>query len=265
VFRVLTDVRRTAGTDDPGMTIHPHTHRTLGALGILIALALFALPPAPAGAARAASFKPLAAALDDAAPKLGRATTRSLRRDLRRARTASQRCASLKRLGTLIEEVKDLPAAKQKAAAKLDHRARGLQRRTFVRGGGGCGVAKPSFTIDRGLDTPRSVGLAEGASGTTTEFANRELVLTTSNRAKLDALVQRFGGKVVERHAPVYVVKIDPDRVDPDGLGDDLRKLTPPSRGTFAASSDVALRTLAAAAEARRMGMRVGQIGRAHA
>ncbi len=97
---------------------------------------------------------------------------------------------------------------------------------------------KPSVATAPGYQrgTARPVAAVRASDGTQTDFIANELVLTTRDQAKADALVRRWRGAVLKKLAPtevrgwipMYLVRIDTGRADPAKLTRDLEKLNKP-------------------------------------
>jgi subtilisin family serine protease len=155
-------------------------------------------------------------------------------------------------------------------------------------GGGGSGsspnpapqVPPPTFRVDAGVKPllsavtdpfgggARALASIADARGNQSDFVANELIVSTEDTARLDALVARWRGTRVRtidfaaaglRDVPkLHLVRIDASTADVSRLADDLRALDAGSRGELRLSGDAALRLLAAGAgEGARQGMNV--------
>ncbi len=121
---------------------------------------------------------------------------------------------------------------------------------------------------------PRALASFSSASGSQSDFVLNEMLIETSDRVKLDALLARWGGTILHETnfntigaifktgsdiAPhYYLVKINPATADITGLPKDLEQLSPLAAGNFRVSSLEAQKFLAAvASEAADQGMKV--------
>ena len=121
---------------------------------------------------------------------------------------------------------------------------------------------------------PRALASLSGGSGGQSDFVLNEMLIETSDRTKLEALLARWGGTILHEtdfntigaifktgSAPAphyYLVKINPTAADISGLSKDLEQLSPLASGNFRVSSSDAQKFLAAvASEAADQGMKV--------
>jgi serine protease len=120
----------------------------------------------------------------------------------------------------------------------------------------------------------RVLASLSGGSGGQSDFVLNEMLIETTNRSKLDALLARWGGTILyetdfnaigtafktgSQTAPhYYLVKINPSNADLGGFTKDLEQLSPLATGNFRVSSLDAQKFLAAvASEAADQGMKV--------
>ncbi len=134
----------------------------------------------------------------------------------------------------------------------------------------------PPVTSIPSLDggTPRALASFVSASGSQSDFVLNEMLIETTDRTKLDALLVRWGGTILHETnfntigtifktgtdiAPhYYLVKINPAAADVNGLPKDLEQLSKLAVGNFRVSSLDAQKFLAAvASEAADQGMKV--------
>jgi serine protease len=163
---------------------------------------------------------------------------------------------------------------------------------TDAGGGGDVAAALPAstFAIDPAVQPPegevaaltdgvrRPVAAIVDAHGNQAEFVENELVVSTDDRAALDALVARWQGTVVRTIDPramdprfaglpaLHLVRVRTDRADPATLPADITAVSPRARGDHRVSSDAGLRLLAAAGRERATGgsVAVNWVGRPH-
>ncbi|WP_437573451.1 S8 family serine peptidase [Sorangium sp. So ce887] len=133
-----------------------------------------------------------------------------------------------------------------------------------------------------GVESPRisrPTAVVVDSHGNTAEFVVNELLVSSSNRAAVDAFAARMGGAVVQSSdlrelaaagvrsssavatpatTEVHLVRIDAMRADASRLPERLAALSPEARGDLRVSSDAGVATVAAAAEAAASGMTVG-------
>jgi serine protease len=148
-------------------------------------------------------------------------------------------------------------------------------------------VTPPTVTVDSSLkpviDTipdpnggaPRPLASLSSRSGGQMDFVLNEMLIVTDDKPKLDALLARWGGTVVQETnfdeiakifktgtatgPHYYLVRVNPASADPNGLPEDLQKLTKNASGDFKVSSTDTLKFLAAlTSEASDQGMSVG-------
>jgi hypothetical protein len=122
---------------------------------------------------------------------------------------------------------------------------------------------------------PRPLAALSSRSGGQSDFVLNEMLIVTDDRPKLDALLARWGGKIIQetnldeiakifktgnaKGPHYYLVRVDPAAADPAGLPEDLQKLSKTATGEFNVSSQEALKFLSAvASEANDQGMSVG-------
>jgi subtilisin family serine protease len=111
---------------------------------------------------------------------------------------------------------------------------------------------------------PRILARALDDKGTSVDFIEDELVVTTDDPAALAALLERTGGQVVREvsdhqiGAPTYVVvRVAPGTADPSQAAADLHAIDPAVRGLLRVSSPRAFELVATAARETRLGMLV--------
>jgi serine protease len=135
---------------------------------------------------------------------------------------------------------------------------------------------KPTVTTIPSLDggAPRALASLSNGANSQSDFVLNEMLIETSDKPKLDALLLRWGGIILHETdfntigtifksgsdpAPhYYLVKINPAAADVSGLSKDLEKLSPLANGDFRVSSSETRKFLAAvASEAADQGMKV--------
>jgi serine protease len=148
-------------------------------------------------------------------------------------------------------------------------------------------VTPPKVTVDASLKpviasipglnggAPRPLASISSRSGGQTDFVLNEMLIETDDVGKLNALMSRWGGKIVQetnldeiakifktgaaKGPHYYLVQVDPAAADPAGLPANLQKLSKIATGDFSTSSVDALKFLSAvASEASSQGMNVG-------
>jgi serine protease len=135
-------------------------------------------------------------------------------------------------------------------------------------------VTPPTVTVDTALKpaiadipdpnggAPRPLASLSSRSGGQMDFVLNEMLIVTDDKPKLDALLARWGGTVVQETnfdaiakifktgtatgPHYYLVRVNPASADPAGLPDDLQKLTKNASGDFKVSSTDTLKFLAA-------------------
>jgi serine protease len=136
---------------------------------------------------------------------------------------------------------------------------------------------KPIIASIPGLNggAPRPLASLSSRSGGQTDFVLNEMLIETDDISKLNALMSRWGGKIVQetnldeiakifktgaaKGPHYYLVQVDPAAADPAGLPANLQKLSKIATGDFSTSSLNALKFLSAvASEASSQGMNVG-------
>jgi serine protease len=94
-----------------------------------------------------------------------------------------------------------------------------------------------------------------GESGVATDLVLDELVVSTGDRAKLDAILARWGGKILGTAdtaaagltgvAPIYHVQVNPAAADAAAILSGITSRVPAAKGNFRVSSEAALKLLA--------------------
>ncbi len=103
-------------------------------------------------------------------------------------------------------------------------------------------------------DPPRPVGRLEAPDGTVSDLILGELIVTSSDRARVEALAETYGGEIVDEfeaddgEPADYLVRIPPFTPDLAALADDLVALEPEHEGRFVASDPAVLALMAVAA-----------------
>ena len=122
---------------------------------------------------------------------------------------------------------------------------------------------------------PRPLATLSSRSGGQSDFVLNEMLITSDDPAKVDALLKRWGGTIISetnfddlakifktgdaRGPHFYLMRVDPATADPNGLPDDLQAMSKTATGNFSVSSQDALKFLSAlASEANDQGMKVG-------
>ncbi|MEM6928418.1 MAG: S8 family serine peptidase, partial [Myxococcota bacterium] len=115
----------------------------------------------------------------------------------------------------------------------------------------------PGLAFVSGLsptDLPRPVGTLRTEDGLQADFVQDEIAVLAESLAALQPLLDRYAGTVVgqvevrSQGLVSYLVRIDPDRADPDELATDLATTHPEEDRSFAVDSDRSLGLLAAVA-----------------
>jgi hypothetical protein len=134
-----------------------------------------------------------------------------------------------------------------------------------------------SFKVDAALtpNRPTIPGIAGGPErpvttladkdGFKSDFVENELIVTTKDKAALDALVAKWQGTVLEstvlpkvgNETPetVYLVQLNTANADTNVLADNLKKLEPKVRGDYTFGSDTGLKLFAATTQERLANM----------
>ena len=118
---------------------------------------------------------------------------------------------------------------------------------------------KPSFpSLPDSDGGPRPVSSVTDAKGNQRDFVQNELIVTTKDAAKLEALLSRYKGKLLRTLKPEdpelatlepsYLIRVDAGGADPSKLSADLRALDPLSRGELRVSSEGGEKLISAAA-----------------
>lgn len=100
---------------------------------------------------------------------------------------------------------------------------------------------------------PRPVGAMRGKSGIQSEFVLNELMVSSDDTAKVEALAARYGGRILRTisldGAPkLHLVQVNPGPAVEAQLAQDLRTLVPGARSDLEFSNQEGLNLLAAAA-----------------
>lgn len=100
---------------------------------------------------------------------------------------------------------------------------------------------------------PRPVGALRGKSGIQSEFVLNELMISSDDAAKVEALAARYGGRILrsislEGAPTLHLVQINASPAIEAQLAQDLQALVPGARGDLEFSSQEGLNLLAAAA-----------------
>jgi serine protease len=100
---------------------------------------------------------------------------------------------------------------------------------------------------------PRPVGAMRGKSGHQSEFVLNELIISSDDTAKVEALAARYGGQVLrtislEGAPKLHLVRVNPAPAVESQLAQDLRALVPDARSDLEFSSQEGLNLLATAA-----------------
>jgi serine protease len=148
-------------------------------------------------------------------------------------------------------------------------------------------LTPPTVTVDASLKpvvasipglnggAPRPLASLSSRSGGQTDFVLNEMLIETDDVSQLNALMSRWGGKIVQetnldeiakifktgaaKGPHCYLVQVDPAAADLAGLPANLQKLSKIATGDFSTSSSDALKFLSAvASEASSQGMKVG-------
>ena len=115
----------------------------------------------------------------------------------------------------------------------------------------------PDVTEVEGLeegDPPRPVGRLEAPDGTVSDVVLAELVVTSTDRGRVEELARRYDGEIVDEmpgddgEPTDYLVRISPPQPDLEKLADDLVALEPDHEGQFTATSTELLGLMAVAA-----------------
>jgi len=120
-------------------------------------------------------------------------------------------------------------------------------------------TVKPSFLSLPDLEGgPRPVSSVTDAKGNQRDFVQNEIIVTTKDAAKLEALLTRYKGKILASVKPedpelaalepMYLVRVDASGADSSQLSADLRALDPLSRGELRVSSGEGEKLISAAA-----------------
>ena len=145
----------------------------------------------------------------------------------------------------------------------------------------------PTVTVDSSLKpvlasipdpnggAPRPLASLSSRSGGQSDFVLNEMLIVSDDPAKVNALVARWGGSIIQetnfdeiakifktgtaKGPHYYLVRVNPASADLIGLPEDLLKLTKTATGAFSVSSQDTLKFLAAlTSEASDQGMTVG-------
>lgn len=245
---------------------------------LLVGLAL-CVPAGEAATKLPKTVKPIDRQLTKAAKTLGKRETARLRGPVRsagRALRRGRRCAAARALTQVVVRSQKLTGKRAAAAAPVAARAQALAVKLVrsQRKKGACGL-KIKVRVKRSLkpqvaSLPGLPGLPSrptfsvrggGASG---DFAQGEILFSTTGKKGLSSILRRTRGKLVSSAAGprkiVHLIKL-PGGVKAQTsaskraeLVDDLRKIDPLSRGALHASSAAGLGTIAAAADERARG-----------
>lgn len=118
--------------------------------------------------------------------------------------------------------------------------------------------------------TSRPVAGLIDSEGVQADFVEDELVVTTEDPARLEALLSRWGGQVIHilrshqpEIPPQYLVRVETRYADPAGLSDNLGKLNDgkSKAESLTVSSEAGLRLLAAAAQEAASGDKALTVG----
>ncbi len=175
-----------------------------------------------------------------------------------------------KQLRSVLNTSADSPDYDIDADVNQDGRVTGfdLSLHTRNRGTSTSAAVQLSFEIDPALmpnepDTGRLVD----SSGIPVDFSTKELILMTSDAAKLDAFIDKYDGELLKTYDPqeygvaglekIHVVKIDASAVDEAQISKDLKSVDPNAQGAHKVSSQKALKVLAVAAKEIAAGNKV--------
>ncbi|MEY2517211.1 MAG: hypothetical protein QOJ89_4569, partial [bacterium] len=263
--------------------------RTLATCWIAVTVTLLAGLAASAAAApkQPKSIQAIDRQLDKAAKQLGKRQTVRLRSPIHaagRAIRGGRRCAAARALTTAVTRAGRLRGARERAAAPVATRARGLSRRLVAsqRRHGACGL-RIAVRVKPGLRPaiaalPPIAGAAKRpvfriqGSHATTDFAERELLFSTSGKKGLAGLLRRTGGRLISssssphpktKYSTIHLIALRKRAVHVSAsrrkaLVADLRQADPLARGALAASSAAGLAALAIVAHERARGLHVG-------
>ncbi len=107
--------------------------------------------------------------------------------------------------------------------------------------------------LDEG-DPPRPVGRLESPDGIVSDLVLGELVVTSTDRGRVEDLAHRYDGEIVDEDPGSdgepgdYLVRISPPVPDLERLADDLVALEPEHEGRFVAGDEAVLALMAVAA-----------------
>ncbi len=126
----------------------------------------------------------------------------------------------------------------------------------------------PPLTAIDGSNKDRPVAYIKDEDGIVAEFVENELLVTTNDTGALNALLKRWGGKLVKTIemksqglsdlANLHLVQIDTTTADVDKLKSDLETLDKNAQGEYIVSSDAALGLFAIGAHEQVSGMSIG-------
>lgn len=247
----------------------------------MLALACAAVGWLPATADAASPLKPVSSAITTAAPALGKPTTKQLRLHYTRAKTAFGRhqwCASVKELGVIVKSTGRLKAERGAAGRPVGDAATAAQQTVFkahAKSTRYCGLKAPKAQVSGGVaptvksipnpsgGAPLPVSAMEGEHAKT-DFVSNEVVILSSDAAKVAAFAKKWHGSVVGHSDPqtpgaddAWRVHVDASKASPSGISADLRTLDPLARGTLKVSDGKGLDLLALAADAATQGLRI--------
>jgi len=150
---------------------------------------------------------------------------------------------------------------------------------------GGCGdspTPEPTLEVDPSVvppveslpsldgTEPRPIAAVEDEQGKLAQFVSNELWLSTHDLAELDALVERWNGRVIASFHPAehgledtglpvqYLVRIDTSLADVEELGAQLKGIDGGATGALRVSTQEGHQLLAAAAHEASMGAAAG-------
>ena len=246
-------------------------------IALVCALVACLAPPAQA----AGPLAPVGAAIKTAGPQLGKPTKADLTRRLGRAKAAYGRhqwCASVRELGGLVKATGRLKGARRAAGRPVGDAATLAQQTIFEAHAtttGYCGLKAPQAKVSASVKptvktvpnpsggAPLPVAAMEGDHAKT-DFVANEVVILSSDAAKVEKFAKKWKGSVVGHSDPTtpgvpdaWRVHVDASQADTSGLSGDLRKLDPLSRGTLKVSDGKGLDLIALAADAATQGLKI--------
>ncbi len=130
-------------------------------------------------------------------------------------------------------------------------------------------LVRPSVTKIIGFDgaSERTVSALTDASGVPLHFVDEELIVVSDDDAAVQAIAQRWGGRVERSFVPgdfalpgpaMHLLRVDPAGVDPSALAADLQALDPVVTGELRVSNEAGLRLFALAVRESAAGTPTG-------